>query len=237
MQPLFCHRAPAILSIAHVMSCPACRTTHVKVRCCWGLGGNVINSTWMKLAQVGRRCSWDSKEMCKWSWFSKSVYSHPLASGYLADLTHERIICKPQKGPLWNVRYIIKTYIYIITYIYLFNLTDLYYSILLVWVGLGGNTHTGSKRVPRWLSFLQAMSTRHTCPKRMVRGPALVPPTRNTIYIYILCIHIANISRLHFCQSTVYQVKWPVCVSLKMMQPGRLLWCIINQKYILAYFT
>ena len=119
MQPLFCHRPPAILSIAHVMSCPACRTTHVKVRCCWGLGGNVINSTWMKLAQVGRRCSWDSKEMCKWSWFSKSVYSHPLVSGYLADLTHERIICKPQKGPLWNVRYIIKTYIYI--YIYMAN--------------------------------------------------------------------------------------------------------------------
>ena len=80
--------------------------------------------------------------------------------------------------------------IYIITYIYLFNLTDLYYSILLVWVGLGGNTHTGSKRVPRWLSFLQAMSTRHTCPKRMVRGPALVPPTRNTIYIYILYVYI-----------------------------------------------
>ena len=215
MQPLFCHRPPAILSIAHVMSCPACRTTHVKVRCCWGLGGNVINSTWMKLAQVGRRCSWDSKEMCKCSWFSKSVFSHPLVPGYLADLTPERIICNPQKGPLWNVRYIIKTcvyiyiwdiyiyihlyiYIYIHMYIYiydlysytsmyLFNLTYLYYSILLVWVGLGGNTHTHTHWI-KTCTPLTEFSTGHVDPSHLPKahGPrSSMSPANQKHYLYI----------------------------------------------------
>ena len=122
----------------------------------------------------------------------------------------------------------------IITYIYLFNLT--YVFILQYPFGLGWprRKHT------HWIktcTTLTEFSTGHVDPSHLPKahGPrSSISPANQKHYI---CIHIVNISRLHFCQSTVYQVKWPVCVSLKMMQPGRLLWCIINQKYILAYFT